>query len=63
LTIRTTFADAALGVDVGDHHLQRLGLGGAEEGGRAGDGENRADLDRVLGERLRDEQGGRQKRQ
>ena len=37
--------DAALGVDVGDIHFQRLLLGIAEERGAAGDRQHRADLD------------------
>ena len=46
-------ADAALGVDVGDIHFQRLLLGIAEERGAAGGRQHRADLDLRLRKRRR----------
>src|ERR1043165_2382371 len=48
--------DAAFGVDLGHIHLQRLLLGIAEERGRAGDREHRADLDVGLRRRRRSEE-------
>src|SRR5512133_941809 len=41
--------DAPLRVELLGEHLERPRLGGAEEGGRTGDGEERADLDGVVG--------------
>ena len=54
-------AEAAAGVGRVHHHLQRVGLRRAEERGRAGHGQDGADLDRLLrGER---EGGGERRRE